>query len=172
MSETKTLPEWVDSYMSLQRAMPEAICSAVKYLKDLGVTQLGFWSYDFIACYENTPQYNDEDEALFSDLEPAFELDLDYGESEYECEGRYVGVRIFGTGNCKEDMLQVIYFSNDSERVYINKLSDCESQKTKWNILHAIIKSVEFNVANNIPVEKWGVMHNPDVNPYTLEYVG
>ena len=87
-------------------------------------------------------------------------------------EGLYIGVLLDqDKPNEDESKMQVIIVPSFKDEVTIEPLNSYNYDEFCL-ILDAIVKSVEFNKANNIPVEKWGVMHDAFVNPYTLEYIG
>lgn len=112
--------------------------------------------------------YNEEDAKLFGELRPDFYLDLDQGGNENECAGRIFSVELNG------DTLKLVGSDDwDSKTFRMSaKNVDYEEDRIKVNeVMKAIIMSIRFNQENNVPVEKWGVAHFPDVDPYTYEYL-
>lgn len=137
-------------------------------LKEYGITKLGLWNEEFIDTYEEDVNYNEEDAKLFGELRPDFYLDLDQGGNENECAGRIFSVELNG------DTLKLVGSDDwDSKTFSMSaKNVDYEEDRIKVNeVMKAIIMSIRFNQENNVPVEKWGVAHFPDVDPYTYEYL-
>ncbi|WP_301385053.1 hypothetical protein [uncultured Duncaniella sp.] len=165
MANPNTLPEWVEKYQTITSSRAIILHSAVEYLQEIGLTRLGFWGCeDMLRSSENKIQYSSEDEKIFSQLVPDFEIESP--------EGLYIGVLLDqDKPNEDESKMQVIIVPSFKDEVTIEPLNSYNYDEFCL-ILDAIVKSVEFNKANNIPVEKWGVMHDAFVNPYTLEYIG
>lgn len=142
--------------------------AAIELMKSFGITRLAFWSEFFLPenYDEEEVQYNEEDQELFGELEPDFWLDLDFMLNEDTCMGQAFAAEID-----KDGELNVVLCNSLYDEVYSIPLDDV-FHIDETEVYDAIVKSIQFNLDNNIPIEKWAVAHNGRVNPYTYEYLG
>lgn len=145
----------------------------VKLFDSLGITKLGLWNGEIIYCNEDgAPLYNDEDAALFDGLNPKFDytLSLIYHTAHEDfCLGKVVAIEI--------SMRKVYFFIGDTWNKESYKIPAINAFKFPAEeyvdfdeIIGAIHDSIQFNIDNKIPVEKWCLTHYNCVNPYTYEY--
>lgn len=143
----------------------------VELFDSLGITKLGLWNGEIIDYNDGAePLYNDEDTALFAWLYPQFDYTLDYGKANSE---NYLGIVV-----AIEISEQKVYFFigdtwNDvSYRVpAIDVFENPREENADFDeVIAALYDSIQFNIDNKIPVEKWCLTHYNCVNPYTYEY--
>lgn len=143
----------------------------VKLFNSLGITKLGLWNNEIIDYNEDAaPLYNQDDHALFDGLNPQFDYLLYYGMADEDnCLGRVVAIEI--------SMRKVYFFIGDTwnQRSYkilaIDAFKYSDEEHVDFDeIIGAIHDSIQFNIDNKIPVEKWCLTHYNCVNPYTYEY--
>lgn len=143
----------------------------VELFDSLGITKLGLWNGEIIDYNDVAePLYNDEDTALFAWLYPQFDYTLDYGKANSE---NYLGIVV-----AIEISEQKVYFfigdtwNHVSYRVpAINVFKNPREENADFDeVIAALYDSIQFNIDNKIPVEKWCLTHYNCVNPYTYEY--
>ena len=176
MDENKKLLEELGNQVTLAEELPKKmITNVISLMKGYGITRLALWSGDFIDCYANMPGYNEEDQNLFGELEPSFSTDLDQGGNEDQCNGRIIAVELNNRRANPMEKLQLVCTEDDDADVFRMNATDAisaEDTRIDFNdVMKAVQLSIQFNLDNNIPVEKWGVCHHPDVDPYTYEYI-
>ena len=182
MNKPTTLPQWVDlinevSFHVNESNRSKLIQSALEYLKANNLTQLGFWPIS-----DGSPKYKAEDNKIFSDLLEHTQFPYINIHQSLDNKSIVLGVSINEDEEYEGEKLQVIWLSYLSDKMWDDPpywvvssagIIYCYHETdVVWEILDAIVKSVELYKANNIPVEKWGIVHHPDVDPYTLKYIG
>lgn len=175
MDENKKLLEGLDNQVTLAEELPQKmIMSVIALMKGYEIKRLALWSGDFIDCYDDMPGYNEEDENLFGELEPSFSPNLDQGGNEDQCNGRIVAVELNNRRANPVEKLQLVCTEDDDAEVFrMNAVDAISAEDTRIDfndVMKAVLLSIQFNLDNDIPVEKWGVCHHPNVDPYTYEY--
>lgn len=141
--------------------------AAIELMKSFGITRLAFWSEFFSPENLTEVKYNEEDQELFGKLEPDFWLEPDYMRGD-ECLGQVFAAEIGEKG----EELNLVICDTFHDEVFTAPYDHVSSNVDALHIYSAIFKSIQFNLDNNIPVEKWDVAHYGYVDPYTYEYLG
>lgn len=149
--------------------MPSKVkAAAIELMKGCGITRLAFWSKFFLPEHIGMEvKYNEQDQKLFGELKPDFWLEPDYMQGD-ECLGQVFAAEIGEKG--KE--LNLVICDTFHDEVFTAPYDYVSSRVDPIQIYSAIVKSVQFNLENNIPIEKWAVAHYGFVDPYTYEYLG
>ena len=143
----------------------------VELFDSLGITKLGLWNGEIIDYNEDCVSlYNDEDNALFEGLNPQFDYTLDYGwADEEDRNGRVVGIEV--SRRKVYFLICDTIFNTSYKTPAINVFTYPEEEHVYFDeVIAALYDSIQFNIDNKIPVEKWAVAHYNCVNPYTYEY--
>ncbi len=161
------LLEQLGELVKLHRALPgrESV-TTIELLKSFGITRLALWSAFFKDFEEEPIAYNEEDKELFGELKPDFWLEPDFMQNEDTCCGQAFAVEISDDGR-----LNVVLCDTLHDEVYSTPLSYV-FHLLEEEVFDAVFKSIQFNLDNNIPVEKWAIAHYSYVDPYTYEYLG
>ena len=137
-----------------QARLTESILPALaRQLQKDGIVKLGLWSESF-----QQPEYLEEDEALFSKLNPQF------------C---YLSWRVGPIAVTVDNFnLNIIYLDADEDQPVTVSAMDVADHPKNYpfdieSVLRTVAASIEFNLKNKIPVEKWGIAHNSYIDPYT-----
>ncbi|MCM1141591.1 MAG: hypothetical protein NC453_23715 [Muribaculum sp.] len=151
------------------RNMPsEMMRSLEDIFKSYGITKLALWYY----CEdEDCPEYNEEDMELMECLCPTFDGRVDWWEEDSgnpDCsDGQVIAIEYKPE---QEDKLKLVLRNDTQNCVQRCSIDNYDMLRIDFcNLIQAITDSIKFNVDNNIPVEKWGVGHCPEVDPYTYE---
>ena len=177
----KILEEKIHQYETLPTEMISVI---IDILQTYGVDKLGLWDGRFVDkdYFDGTIWYENEDLALFGNLNPTFTSDLSQGGSENTSGDGYVFAVKINNNAIGAERLELIYTDAIYNlNVYEDKATDVVRGTMFTNeiffrisiigVMQAVIETIRFNIQHNIPVEKWGVAHIPTVNPYTYEYL-
>lgn len=173
LTEIKSLVQrHIDMTKALQQVRKDMADDTLSILREYGISQIGLWSSNWLkdAEFDRYPEYDEEDCVLFNDLTPDFDPALLYGGDENEFEGKIIALRD------ENGTLQFVCASDLYEDIRILDVMDNVEYPDEENIdfegvMEALVKSIEFNIQNGIPVEKWGITHYPPVNPYADEYL-
>ncbi|MCM1319633.1 MAG: hypothetical protein NC217_04560 [Muribaculaceae bacterium] len=159
-----------DMVASMQRGRKEMAERALAVLKEYGVHQVGFWSGYWADEFDFQPEYNEEDIKLFGDLHTTLQPCLWYGGDENEFEGKIIALRD------ENGTLQFVCANDlDEEMRILDVMAYVDYPQAESisfdEVMNAFVKSIEFNIDNNVPVAKWVITHYPPVNPYADEYL-
>lgn len=151
--------------------MPLKMESALeRVFKSYGVKTLALW-FDPDEYEPDCPQYNEEDMAIMENLTPEYSY-VDWFDGGFPDESEGCVIAVEYTPESPNGKFTLILFNCSEECVVNANLRDYSDNSIDLEDLYAtIVKSIKFNLENNIPKEKWSVGHFPPVDPYTYRAI-
>lgn len=144
----------------LDELFTKRIEETVKLMKELSVTRLALWNEDYAESFsdeEDCIEYSEKDEEIFGELIPDREFYLCLPEDE-DHHLNIVGVEIDGS-----DLLYWYQGEYDNGR---NSVKYITEHRAIAGLFDCIVYSVKFNLAHNVPRDRWGVVHMSGLDPY------
>ena len=141
----------------------------VKLLKKYSIRTLSF--YNNPDEWFETPKYSEEDKKFFESLD--IEEDMMVGWTNDVI--NYSNGPVIAIKCNKENFsdLHLVLADDDSKNVFEISMEEYKNYGIILDeLVDAIVFAIKFNLEKDIPREKWGINHYPDVDPYTYEYIG
>lgn len=164
------LIEKLESMNRQYKEMPSLMIEEIaKLLQKYDVTTLSF--YNDPDEWPGIPKYTDEDKKLFESLD--LDKDMMVGWTNERID--YSNGPVIAIKCNKENSSDLHLFLADDylKNVYENSIEEYKDYGIDLDkLVDAILFALRFNLENDIPREKWGINHYPDVDPYTFKYLG